>query len=106
MKRILFLSEIQHKPIILTKKIINNEFKPITNRNFTFTKPSNLTYDGTAQKAPLECNIEDIKDKITLSYYNKDDGQKSNEAINAGTYTVTANIAGNPFYRSGLDFHD
>ena len=75
----------------------NKEFKPITNRNFTFTKPSNLTYDGTAQKAPLECNIEDIKDKITLSYYNKDDGQKSNEAINAGTYTVTANIAGNRF---------
>ena len=79
------------------KKNNNNEFKPITNRNFTFTKPSNLTYDGTAQKAPLECNIEDIKDKITLSYYNKDDGQKSNGAINAGTYTVTANIAGNRF---------
>ena len=75
----------------------NNEFKPITNRNFTFTKPSNLTYDGTAQKAPLECNIEDIKDEIKLSYYNKDDGQQSDEAINAGTYTVTANIAGNSF---------
>ena len=75
----------------------NKEFKPITNQDFTFTKPSNLTYDGTAQKAPLECKIEDIKDKITLSYYNKDDGQKSNEAINAGTYTVMANIAGNSF---------
>ncbi|WP_368227911.1 carbohydrate-binding domain-containing protein, partial [Blautia wexlerae] len=75
----------------------NNEFKPITNRNFTFTKPSNLTYDGTAQKAPLKCNIEDIKDEIKLSYYNKDDGQQSDEAINAGTYTVTANIAGNIF---------
>ena len=49
------------------------------------------------KKPLLECNIEDIKDKITLSYYNKDDGQKSNEAINAGTYTVTANIAGNRF---------
>ena len=79
------------------KKNNNKEFKPITNQDFTFTKPSNLTYDGTAQKAPLECKIEDIKDKITLSYYNKDDGQKSNEAINAGTYTVMANIAGNSF---------
>ena len=75
----------------------NKEFKPITNQNFTFTKPSDLTYNGTAQKAPLECNIEDIKDEIKLSYYNKDDGQQSDEAINAGTYTVTANIAGNSF---------
>ena len=75
----------------------NKEFKPITNQNFTFTKPSNLTYDGKAPKAPLECNIEDIKDEIKLSYYNKDDGQQSDEAINAGTYTVTANIAGNRF---------
>ena len=75
----------------------NKEFKPITNQNFIFTKPSDLTYNGTAQKAPLECNIEDIKDEIKLSYYNKDDGQQSDEAINAGTYTVTANIAGNCF---------
>ena len=75
----------------------NKEFKPITNRDFKFTKPSDLTYNGTAQKAPLECNIEDIKDEIKLSYYNKDDGQQSDEAINAGTYTVTANIAGNSF---------
>ena len=82
----------------------NNEFKPITNWNFTFTKPSNLTYDGTAQKAPLKCNIEDIKDEIKLSYYNKDDGQQSDEAINAGTYTVTANIAGNSFTDSSWTF--
>ena len=74
----------------------NKEFKPITNRDFAFT-PTDLTYNGTAQKAPLECKIEDIKDEITLSYYNKDDSQQSNEAINAGTYTVTANIAGNSF---------
>ena len=74
----------------------NKEFKPITNRDFAFT-PTDLTYNGTVQKAPLECKIEDIKDEITLSYYNKDDSQQSNEAINAGTYTVTANIAGNSF---------
>ena len=75
----------------------NKEFKPITNRDFTFTKPSNLTYDGTAQKAPLKCNIEDIKDEIKLSYYNKNGVLQPNGAINAGTYTVTANIAGNSF---------
>ena len=74
----------------------NKEFKPITNRDFAFIQ-TDLTYNGTAQKAPLECKIEDIKDEITLSYYNKDDSQQSNEAINAGTYTVTANIAGNSF---------
>ena len=72
------------------------KFKPITNQDFTFSS-ADLTYDGTAQKAPLKCKIENIKDEITLSYYNKNDGQQSNEAINAGTYTVTANIAGNSF---------
>ena len=82
----------------------NKEFKPITNRDFKFTKPSDLTYNGTAQKAPLECNIEDIKDEIKLSYYNKDDGQQSDEAINAGTYTVTANIAGNSFADASWTF--
>ena len=74
----------------------NKEFKPITNQDFTFTKPSNLTYDGKAPKAPLECNIEDIKDEIKLSYYENGVPQP-NGAINAGTYTVTANIAGNRF---------
>ena len=73
----------------------SNTFKPITNNDFTLSS-ANLTYNGTAQ-APLKCNIENIKNEIKLSYYNKDDGQKSNEAINAGTYTVTANIAGNSF---------
>ena len=72
-----------------------NTFKPITNNDFILSSP-NLTYNGTAQ-APLECNIEDIKDEIKLSYYNKNDGQQSDEAINAGTYTVTAKIAGNSF---------
>ena len=73
----------------------SNTFKPITNNDFTLSS-ANLTYNGTAQ-VPLKCNIENIKNEIKLSYYNKDDGQQSNEAINAGTYTVTANIAGNSF---------
>ena len=71
-----------------------NTFKPITNNDFILSSP-NLTYNGTAQ-APLECNIEDIKDEIKLSYYENDVPQP-NGAINAGTYTVTANIAGNSF---------
>ena len=72
----------------------SNPFKPITNNDFILSSP-NLTYNGTAQ-APLECNIEDIKDEIKLSYYENDVPQP-NGAINAGTYTVTANIAGNSF---------
>ena len=35
--------------------------------------------------------------KLNCPIIIKDDGQQSNEAINAGTYTVTANIAGNSF---------
>ena len=72
----------------------SNEFKPITNNDFTLSS-ANLTYNGTAQ-APLECNIEDIKDEIKLSYY-ENGVLQPNGAINAGTYTVTANIAGNSF---------
>lgn len=68
----------------------SNTFKPITNNDFILSSP-NLTYNGTAQ-APLECNIEDIKDEIKLSYYENGVPQP-NGAINAGTYTVTANIA-------------
>ena len=61
-----------------------------------------LTYNGTAQ-APLECKIEDIKDEIELSYY-ENNVLQPNGAINAGTYTVKANIAGNSFTDSSWTF--
>ena len=79
----------------------SNTFKPITNNDFILSSP-NLTYNGTAQ-APLECNIEDIKDEIKLSYYENGVPQP-NGAINAGTYTVTANIAGNRFADASWTF--
>ena len=62
-----------------------------------------LTYNGTAQ-APLRCNIDDIKNEIKLSYYNENDVLQPNGAINAGTYTVKANIAGNSFTSSSWTF--
>lgn len=68
----------------------SNEFKPITNNDFILSS-AYLTYNGTAQ-APLECKIEDIKDEIELSYY-ENNVLQPNGAINAGTYTVKANIA-------------
>ena len=46
--------------------------------------------------------MKDIKDEIKLSYYNKDDGQKSNEAINAGTYRVRADINNDTYTFSDL----
>ena len=78
-----------------------NTFKPITNNDFILSSP-NLTYNGTAQ-APLECNIEDIKDEIKLSYYENGVPQP-NGAINAGTYTVQADIAGNSFTAEAWTF--
>ena len=78
-----------------------NTFKPITNNDFILSSP-NLTYNGTAQ-APLKCNIEDIKDEIKLSYYENGVPQP-NGAINAGTYTVQADIAGNNFTADAWTF--
>ena len=79
----------------------SNEFKPITNNDFILSS-AYLTYNGTAQ-APLECKIEDIKDEIELSYY-ENNVLQPNGAINAGTYTVKANIAGNSFTDSSWTF--
>ena len=80
----------------------SNEFKPITNNDFILSS-AYLTYNGTAQ-APLRCNIDDIKNEIKLSYYNENDVLQPNGAINAGTYTVKANIAGNSFTSSSWTF--
>ena len=79
----------------------NNKFKLITNNDFTLS-PEYLTYNGKAQ-APLTCNIENIRNKIKLSYY-KDGVEQTNGAINVGTYTVKANIEGNSFTDSSWTF--
>ena len=79
----------------------NNEFKLITNNDFTLSL-ADLKYTGKAQ-APLTCNNGIIKDEIQLSYY-KNNVLQQNGAINVGTYTVTANIAGNSFTDSSWTF--
>ena len=79
----------------------NNKFKLITNNDFTLS-PEYLTYNGKAQ-APLTCNIENIRNKIKLSYY-KDGVEQTNGAVNVGTYTVKANIEGNSFTDSSWTF--
>ena len=84
----------------------HKKFKPITNQNFTFTKPSDLTYDRTSKTASLQCNIPNMGN-ITLSYYKKGDNiPQSNGAVDAGTYTVKANIAENDYYSSISDLTD
>ena len=84
----------------------NKKFKPITNQSFTFTKPSDLTYDRTSKTASLQCNIPNMG-AITLSYYKKGDNiPQSNGAVDAGTYTVKANIEGNDYYSSISDLTD
>ena len=82
------------------------KFIPITNKDFTFTKQSDLTYDGESKTASLQCNIPNMG-AITLSYYKKGDNiPQSNGAVDAGTYTVKANIEGNDYYSSISDLTD
>ena len=50
----------------------NQKFQPITNQNFTFTEPSNLTYNGKPKTASLQCNIQHMGN-ITWDYYKNDD---------------------------------
>ena len=78
----------------------NQKFQPITNQDFTFTEPSNLTYNGKPKTASLQCNIQNMRN-ITWDYYKNDDNTpQTNGAVDAGTYTVKANIEENAYYSS------
>ena len=78
----------------------NQKFQPITNKDFTFTEPSNLTYNGKPKTASLQCNIQNMRN-ITWDYYKNDDNTpQTNGAVDAGTYTVKANIEENAYYSS------
>ena len=84
----------------------NQKFQPITNQDFTFTEPSNLTYNGKPKTASLQCNIQHMGN-ITWDYYKNDDNTpQTNGAVDAGTYTVKANIEGNDYYSSISDLTD
>ena len=78
----------------------NQKFQPITNQDFTFTEPSNLTYNGKPKTASLQCNIQNMRN-ITWDYYKNDDNTpQTNGAVDAGTYTVKANIEESAYYSS------
>ena len=79
------------------KRCQHQDTKTLGKQNFIFTEPSNLTYDGTEKTASLQCDIQNIGN-ITLSYYkNGDNNPQTNGAVDVGTYTVKANIAGKSF---------
>ena len=60
---------------------------------FLFTPPQDLTYDGTSKTADV--TLDDSKEGITVKYYR--DG-KETDPIDAGTYTVKVDFAGNTKY--------
>lgn len=61
-----------------------------TAADFTFTPPSDLTYDGTAKTAAVTPNNIGIG-TVTVYYYNANGEQVY--PIDAGTYTVKINVA-------------
>lgn len=65
-------------------------------KDFSFTPPSNLTYDGEAKEATVTKNSSDYGD-FTVEYYDEN-GQVSEGPVNAGTYTVKIDIAASDKY--------
>ena len=63
---------------------------------FSFTPPSNLTYDGEAKEATVTKKNQDYGD-FTVEYYNEN-GQLSEGPVDAGTYTVKIDIAASDKY--------
>lgn len=63
---------------------------------FSFTPPSNLTYDGEVKEATVTKNNMDYGD-FTVEYYDEN-GQVSEGSVNAGTYTVKIDIAASDKY--------
>ena len=104
----------------------NYSFDTVTNTfkaaqvvdDFIFKSPVNLTYDGQPKEASLEFKFKPTPEnnrKISLVYYkgNYDDIKDTTEPlqgapVNAGTYTVKAQIAASESYfaHNGLESRD
>ena len=104
----------------------NYSFDTVTNTfkaaqvvdDFIFKSPVNLTYDGQPKEASLEFKFKPTHEnnrKISLVYYkgNYDDIKDTTEPlqgapVNAGTYTVKAQIAASESYfaHNGLESRD
>ena len=69
--------------------------------DFTFTAPSNLTYDGNAKTALVNSSKSGMG-AVTLKYFGKD-GNEVTEVKNAGEYTVKINVAEGTNYNAASD---
>jgi len=72
-----------------------------TASQFTFTPPSNLTYDGQQKSVTVrpKSGIEGMGSNITVNYFHKDT-LINGLPVNAGTYTVKIGIDEGAFYNS------
>ena len=66
-------------------------------KDFSFTPPSNLTYDGEAKEATVTKTNEDYGD-VTIKYYDQNDQVYTTGPVDAGTYTVKIDIAASDKY--------
>ena len=75
-----------------------------TAKNFVFTAPGSLTYDGTAKTANIETatNITDMGD-VTVKYYQ---GETEVQPMNAGDYKVKISVADGMNFNAASDLTD
>ena len=66
-------------------------------QGFSFTQPSNLTYDGKAKEATVTKNNQDYGD-FTIKYYDQNGQVYTTGPVDAGTYTVKIDIAASSKY--------
>ena len=74
-------------------------------RDFTFTPPTNLTYDGTAKTATVTAN-SGITGEVTVSYYNSVGEKLEAAPSSVGTYNVKINVAEGGNYNAVNDITD
>ena len=75
-----------------------------TAKNFVFTAPGSLTYDGTAKTADIETatNITGMGD-VTVKYYQ---GETKVQPMNAGDYKVKISVADGMNFNAASDLTD
>lgn len=69
--------------------------------NFTYTAPTDLTYNGTAKSATVTAKDGVSCGAITVKYYQGTTPVES--PTDAGAYTVTIDVAANDYYKAATD---
>ena len=74
-------------------------------KNFVFTAPGSLTYDGTAKTADIKTatNITGMGDVTVMKYYQ---GEAEVQPINAGDYKVKISVADGSNFNAASDLTD